>query len=52
MSNSKRLPIDPKDLFPAGMGFVLGIGILVFFFLLAKGIGLTTLVDYHNVPHQ
>ena len=52
MSAPKLLPIDPKELLPAAVGFVLGLGILAFFVLLAKSMDLTLLVDQHNVPRQ
>jgi capsular polysaccharide biosynthesis protein len=52
MSAKKSLPIDPKDLLPAAVGFVLGLGILVFFVLLAKSMDLTLLVNHHDIPHQ
>lgn len=42
--------IDPKELFPAAVGFALGLGILVFFVLLSKTLGLTLLVDHGNLP--
>ncbi|MBZ0150316.1 MAG: hypothetical protein K8J09_02205 [Planctomycetes bacterium] len=51
MSDSKPL-IDPKDLVPAVQGFVLGLGLLAFFFVLALGLGLTTFVNYGDVPYQ
>ncbi len=52
MSAPKSLPIDPKDLIPAAFGFVIGLGILTFFVLLATGMDLTLLVNQHNVPRQ
>lgn len=51
MSDSKPL-IDPKELVPAAIGLCIGAAILVFFYLLAQGIGLTTLVDQHDIPRQ
>lgn len=45
-------PIDPKELVPAALGFVLGVGILGFFLGLAKVLGLTLLVNHANIPHQ
>lgn len=48
----KSLPIDPKELVPVAFGFVLGIGILVFFLALSQGLGLTLLVNHGNIPHQ
>ncbi|MCB9885253.1 MAG: hypothetical protein H6838_07160 [Planctomycetes bacterium] len=50
--SSKPFPIDPKELAPAAGGFAIGIGILVFFILLAIGMGLTLLVDKGNIPMQ
>lgn len=52
MSEPKKPLIDPKELFPAAAGFVVGLCILGFFIALALGLGLTTLVDHHNIPHQ
>ncbi|MBL8727551.1 MAG: hypothetical protein JNM25_03900 [Planctomycetes bacterium] len=52
MSAPKSLPIDPKDLLPAAVGFVIGLGILVFFVLLAKSMDLTLLVNHHDIPRQ
>ena len=53
MSDSKpQLPVDPKELVPAGVGVVLGILLLGAFVLLAQGIGLTLFVDHGNIPHQ
>ena len=50
--SSKPFPIDPKELAPAAGGFAVGIGILLFFVLLALGMGLTLLVDKSNIPMQ
>jgi len=53
MSDSKsQLPIDPKELIPAGIGMVLGVTLIVGFVLLATSIGLTLLVDHGDIPHQ
>ena len=53
MSDSKsQLPIDPKELVPAGIGMVLGVALIVGFVLLATSIGLTLLVDHGDIPHQ
>ncbi len=53
MSDStKPFPIDPKELAPAAGGFAVGIGILLFFVLLAFAMGLTLLVDKGNIPMQ
>lgn len=53
MSDShKQLPIDPKELAPAAIGFVLGIGLLIGFGVLATVLGLTLFVDHGNIPHQ
>ena len=51
MSESKPL-IDPKELTPAAIGFVLGLALLGFFVLLSKGMGLTLLVNHANIPYQ
>ncbi|MCB9879555.1 MAG: hypothetical protein H6835_18325 [Planctomycetes bacterium] len=51
MSDSKPL-IDPKELVPMAVGLCIGAGILVFFYLLANGIGLTDFVNSHDIPHQ
>lgn len=48
----KTLPIDPKDLVTTAIGFVVGLGILVFFIGLAKVLDLTLLVNHGNIPHQ
>ncbi len=47
-----QLPIDPKELVPAAVGFVAGLGILAFFVLLALAMGLTTIVNHANIPMQ
>lgn len=52
MSAPKFPLLDPKDIFTIGVGFVLGIGILVFFVLLAMGLDMPLLVNHGNVPHQ
>ena len=53
MSDSKpQLPIDPKDLVPAGIGVALGVAIIVGCVLLATTLGLTLFVDQGNIPHQ
>jgi hypothetical protein len=51
MSDSKPL-IDPKELVPAGVGFFLGLGILVFFYLLATSLGMPTFAEVHALPRQ
>ena len=51
MSESKPL-IDPKELAPAAVGFVLGLALLGCFVLFAKGMGLTLLVNHANIPYQ
>jgi len=51
MSESKPL-IDPKELAPAGVGFVLGLVLLGCFVLFAKAMGLTLLVNHANIPYQ
>ncbi len=53
MSDAKKsLPIDPKELVPAAIGFVVGLGILTFFLGVAKILSLTLLVNHGNIPHQ
>ena len=44
--------IDPKELFPAVIGFALGIGLIAFFAVLAKTLNLQLYVDHANIPHQ
>lgn len=51
MSESKKL-IDPKELAPAAIGFVLGLALLGFFVLFAKGMGLTLLPNHPDIPYQ
>ncbi|MFK7743398.1 MAG: hypothetical protein AB8H80_23985 [Planctomycetota bacterium] len=51
MSDSK-LPVDPKELIPVAIGFVLGFGLLAFFIALAFGLDLTLLVDSNDIPRQ
>lgn len=51
MTDSKPL-IDPKELVPAYAGFAVGIGIIVFFVLLATALGLTLFVDRSDIPMQ
>lgn len=51
MSDSKPL-IDPKELVPAGVGFFLGLGLLVFFYLLATTLGMPTFAEVHALPRQ
>lgn len=53
MSDDKpQLPIDPKELVPAGFGIAIGIALIVGFVLLATTMGLTLLVDQGDIPHQ
>ncbi|MCA8977797.1 MAG: hypothetical protein KDC98_23935 [Planctomycetes bacterium] len=53
MSESKQpFPIDPKEAAPAGFGFVIGLLILVGFYLLATAMGLPTFVERWNIPGQ
>ena len=53
MSDSKpQLPIDPKDLVPAGIGMAIGVALIIGFVVLATTIGLTLLVDHGDIPHQ
>ncbi len=51
MSEAKPF-IDPREVVTLAIGFALGLGILVFFLLLAKTMGLTTIVDIGNLPRQ
>jgi hypothetical protein len=51
MSDSKPL-LDPKELLPAGAGLAIGVGLLVFFYLLAVGIGMPTLAETWALPRQ
>ncbi|HEU4419142.1 MAG TPA: hypothetical protein VFT55_09400 [Planctomycetota bacterium] len=51
MSASKPL-IDPKELAPLAVGFVLGLALLGFFVLFAMGMGLTLLPSHANIPYQ
>jgi hypothetical protein len=51
MSDSKPL-IDPKEVVPAGIGFVIGIGLVVFFYLLASTLGFATFAETGNLPRQ
>ncbi len=44
-------PIDPKELMPVGVGFVLGLGIVAFFIVLGLTIGLSPSLDF-GIPHQ
>lgn len=53
MSDDKPLlPIDPKELVPAGVGVAVGIALIVGFVVLAVTMGLTLLVDQGDIPHQ
>ena len=53
MSDDKpQLPIDPKELVPAGVGLAIGVALIVGFVLLASTMGLTLLVDQGDIPHQ
>lgn len=45
-------PIDPKELIPTAIGFVIGIGILLFFIALGLALDMTFLVNVGNIPHQ
>ncbi len=51
MSDSKPL-IDPKELVPAGFGVAIGVGILVFFYLLAAGLHMPLLAETWALPRQ
>jgi hypothetical protein len=44
--------IDPKELFPAVIGFALGLALIGFFAVLAKTLDLQLYVDYSNIPRQ
>ena len=44
--------IEPKDLFPAAAGVVIGLGILAFFVLLAQAMGLQLVIDHSALPRQ
>ena len=48
----KPLPIDPKELVPAGIGFFLGLLILGLFVGLTIVMGLPTIVEGWNIPRQ
>ncbi|MCR9246968.1 MAG: hypothetical protein NXI31_18190 [bacterium] len=51
--NKKPLiEIDPKELAPAGVGFFLGLLILLGFLGLALVMGLPTIVEYWDIPKQ
>jgi hypothetical protein len=52
LMSASKLPIDPKELVPAAIGLAIGVGILVFFALLASGLGLTLFVDHSTIPQQ
>ena len=53
MSDSKpQLPIDPKDLVPAGFGLAMGVALILGFVVLATTIGLTLFVDHGDIPYQ
>jgi hypothetical protein len=52
MTAPKSLPIDPKDLVPAAVGFAIGLGIMAFFAVLCLGMDLTLLVNHGAIPHQ
>jgi hypothetical protein len=52
MSKDKLLPIDPKDLMPAAVGFVIGLGILLAFYLMSKAMGQPIFVDHSLLPRQ
>lgn len=56
MSESEKkeplIQIDPKELAPAAVGVVIGIVILVGFFVLAVAMGLPTIVEQYDIPKQ
>ena len=43
--------IDPKELIPAGMGVLLGLGLLAFMIALAAVLGLPMSVNF-GIPYQ
>ena len=51
MSETKPL-VDPKELVPAGIGFVLGLGLLVFFYLLASTLSMPLFAETWALPRQ
>jgi hypothetical protein len=51
MSDS-QLPIDPKELTPAAIGLMIGVGILIGFGVLASVLGMTLFVDHGDIPYQ
>lgn len=51
MSNSKPA-FDPKELLPLAIGLCLGVGLLVFFVLLAVVLGMPTIVEHGNIPYS
>jgi hypothetical protein len=44
--------IDRKELMPAGVGLALGLGILVFFYLLATTLGMPLFAETWMLPRQ
>jgi len=49
---NQTLPIDPKEAAPAGAGFVIGLLILGFFYVVAKIMSLPTFVYTATIPYQ
>jgi hypothetical protein len=47
-----KLPIDPKELAPAAIGLMLGVGLLIGFGVLASVLGLTLFVNHGDIPYQ
>lgn len=52
MSAPKSTLLDPKDLAAVTTGVVLGVLLLVGFWLMCKGMGMATFVDHAAIPHQ
>ena len=53
MSETKKsLPIDPKELAPAGAGLFIGLLILALFLAIAAVLGLPLLVEHWDIPRQ
>jgi hypothetical protein len=46
------IKIDPKELFPAVVGFALGLCLIAAFAVLAKSMDLALYVDYTKMPRQ
>lgn len=48
----QKLHLDPKELLPVGLGFALGLLILVFFVLLAMSMDMPLLAEVNALPRQ